>query len=183
MALNVDTKSPTYDITITIDDEPVRLHIKRLSKTEVIAFRKEVAKYEPRGVAEETDAAREARQEAARLFQEACIRDYIAVESGDVVVDGESVVTGAQLVEAFYNRLDVLDALATAVYAENCMGKAQKKILNSLRRFSPGSTPSTPTPAGAGLVSTAAPVDGNASVSAAGAMVDRAERPSGNHGG
>jgi hypothetical protein len=58
------------------------------------------------------------------------------------------VVTGEQIVQAFYNRMDVLDALASAVYAENCLGKHQKKILKSSRTFSPGSTPSTATPVG-----------------------------------
>lgn len=189
MALELLTKSPTFDITMQIDDEPVRLHVARLTRAALITFRADAAKHEPRGIAEESDEQRAQRQLLAREFTERCIREYVTFEPGDVMADlqdGDAsvpVVTGAQIVQVFYNRMDVLDALASAVYAENCLGKHQKKVLKSSRTFSPGSTPSTPTPAGAAPVSTAVRVDENVSVSAAGVMVDRAVRPSGNSAG
>jgi hypothetical protein len=165
MALKISTLSPAYDLTMLIDNEPVRVHVQRLSRDLVIALRQKVADLEPRGTVEETDAQRAARTRASFDYAEECIRAYVTFEPGDVTLDdGTDVVTGDQIVQAFYNRQDVLDALASAVYAENCLGAPQKKILKSSRRFSPGSTPSIPSPAGGAPVSTAGPADEKASV-------------------
>lgn len=180
MPLQVSTKSPTHDLTITIDDEPVRVHIKRLTKDEIIAFRREFARFgQPRGTAEETEDQAAARRTGAQAFVEQCITDYVAFKSGDVVGDDGPVVTGAQILETFYARADVIGACYEAIYSENCLGKAQKKILNSLRIFSPGSTPSLESPAGPKPASTALPVDDSTTAAPAAATGDPAPSPSG----
>jgi hypothetical protein len=104
---------------------------------------------------------------------------YVTFDHGEVTSDAGDVVTGQQILDTFYNRRDVIDGLASALYAENCLGKFAKKNLRSLGTFSPGSKPPTKSPAGDEPVSIAVPVKPEASVSVVDATVNHGERPSG----
>lgn len=146
MPLKVTTKKKTHDVTIRIDDEPVGLHIKRFTKDDGALFMKDFIRLgRPRGSATENDEQTESRRNEANAFIEHAIVECITVEKGDLLGDDdEPLLTGAELVEAFRFRPDVLSACYQAIFSENCLGKAQKKTLRSLGTFSPGSTPSIP---------------------------------------
>ena len=73
------TLSNVHKPTITIDDEPVIVHVKRLSKAEAIAFERDFFKFgQPRGSAERTE------QEAAEMreFLETSIIVYVTAAPG-----------------------------------------------------------------------------------------------------
>jgi hypothetical protein len=180
MPLRVSTKSLTHDLTITIDDEPIRVHVKRLTKDELVAFRRDFMRFgQKRGTAEEPEDQAAERRVNAQAFVEQSITNYVAFEPGDVEGDDGPVVTGAQIIEAFYGRSDVIGACYEAIFSENCLGKSQKKILNSLSIFSPGSTPLQPSPDGLKPGSIAAPVESSSTAIAAAATGDPEPAPSG----
>lgn len=155
--LQVSTTSPTHDLTLTIDDEPVRAKIHRFERQEGIAWRRRFVHYgRPRGSWPDLDqetpeqqTAREQFEDECRIFTDQSVTSYVTFAEGDVADDtGAPIVSGADIVRAYENRTDVLSACLQAIFSENFLGKAQKKILSSRRIFSPGSTPSTPTPSG-----------------------------------
>jgi hypothetical protein len=81
MPLKVSTTSPTHDITLTIDDEPVRAHIKRLSKDEGFAFFREFTRLgRQRGNGEVSDEELTRREQAAQTFIESSIVANVAFE-------------------------------------------------------------------------------------------------------
>jgi hypothetical protein len=180
MALRVLTQLKTFLHHFAIDDEPVRVHLHRFTKEELVTFRKEVSKHEKRGTDNESDDDKEKRIAAGNAFTERCVIDYVTFEPGDVTDEGgHDIVTGAEIVRAFYNRQDVLDGLASALWAENVMGKQQKKTLRQLGTFSPGSKPSTATPVGGGPASTVARAAPAASVNDEAAMAGHGASRSG----
>lgn len=170
----------THDTTITIDDEPVLTHIKRLTKTEAIAFERDFLKHgRPRGTQEMTDEERDARSTAARQFMEDSITAYVSVESGQIIDDGRPVASGEDLIRTFAARADVLGAFYQSIYTENFLGKAQKKILNAQPFFAPGSERSIASAAGAAPASTAGSAGSSSSATGAGAMGGSDSDPSG----
>jgi hypothetical protein len=176
MPLKVSTTSPTHDITLTIDDEPVRAQIKRLSKDEGFAFFREFTRLgRQRGNGEVSDEELTRREQAAQTFIESSIVANVAFEAGDCIGDEGPIVTGAQIVEAFRFRVDVMGACYQAIYSENFLGKAQKKILNSRHIFSPGSKLPTAPPNGSKPDSTAASVE-SASTAPAAAATESSEK-------
>jgi hypothetical protein len=180
MPLTVSTKSPTHDLTLTIDDEPVRAHVKRLTKDEGLAFMREFTRFgRQRGSVELAEADRAARETEVLTFIEESIAAYVTFEPGDCLGDDGTIVTGAQIIEAFRFRVDVLSACYQAIYAENCLGKAQKKILNSRRTFSPGSTLPTEPPDGSKPDSTATSAASGSTAPAAAATDSLDGKPSG----
>lgn len=180
MALKVSTKSPTHDITLTIDDEPVRAHVKRLSKDEGLAFHREFTQLgRQRGTGTLSDEELSKREAEAQAFIEGSIAAYVTFEAGDCIGDDGPIVSGADIAEAFRFRIDVMSACYQAIYSENFLGKAQKKILRSLRTFSPGSRLPTEHPDGSKPDSTAASAESASTAPAAAATESRERKPSG----
>ncbi len=139
------TLQKTHPVTLTIDDEPVRIHVKRMVKGEAIDFERDFFRYgQPRGSKEATTDE----SEAAREFVSDSISRFITVEEGDIIDNGHPVTTGEDVIRTFCTRGDVLGAFYRVIYSENFLGKAQKKILSAQPFFFPGSQQSIPRPDG-----------------------------------
>lgn len=183
MPLILTTTSPTHDLTILIDNEPVRLHIARFTRDQAIAFRCAYRQHQRATLRAGVDDAKLAAAEAAG-FEFGCqaIVAYVTVEPGDIVVDGVAVVTGQQCVDAFYSREDVIKAAYQAIYSENCGGAELKKTFAAEGFFSPGSAPksaSTPTAAGAAPAPTASAASPSPTATSAAATDGHEPSPSG----
>ena len=152
------TLQKTHTATIMIDDEPVRVHVKRLIKPEAVAFEKGFFQHgQPRG-ADETSTDDE-RRAAARTFIEDSIAAYVTAEEGDIVDDGRPVVSGEDVIRTFCARGDILAAFYQLVYSQNFLGKAQKTILSGLPFLSPGSRLDSDGPVSPTVAETSNPAD------------------------
>lgn len=76
--------------TLTIDGQPVRVHVQRLQLEQAEAFRAHLRQLLS-GADEQTLAGEDAQ------FVRQAIETYLSVPPGELDVDGESVTTGAQL--------------------------------------------------------------------------------------
>lgn len=92
-----------------------------------------------RRLAEMTDEQRakydklDAEDEAfARAFLIRAVCEYITVPEGALEFDGVPVLDGKGLLRVFGGRRDVLQQLLVAIYAENSMSAAEKKVQRSL---------------------------------------------------
>ena len=130
------TLSKTHPATLTIDDEPVKVNIVRMTKAQAIAFEREFFRHgQSRGSAEPTEDDKN----AARQFVEDSITAYVTVDPDQIVDDGRPVVSGEDVIRTFCSRADVLTAFYQLVYASNFLGKVQKKILSEQPFSFPGS--------------------------------------------
>lgn len=143
------TLGRTHDTTITIDNEKVLLHIKRLGKAEAIAFERDFKRYgQPKGSAERTPEEQTKFEEEVRAYLEHTISAFVSVEPGCISDSGKDVISGDDFLATFCARNDVLLAAYQSVYATNFLGAAQKKILSSQPGFYPGSEQSIPKASG-----------------------------------
>jgi len=135
-----------FDTTVRVGDRDVPIHIRRCSRTELKELRKQYRSLLPqRGAASLSEEDREQRDEARLAFTEQTIRDYISVDAGLLRDRGVDVTTGAQLVEMFAARADVLGEFMGAILVENGLETILvRKNLNSPRASEPGSAPSIP---------------------------------------
>ena len=168
------TLTKQHTAVLTIDDEPVTVHVKRLTKGEAIAFERAFMAFgAPRGSAAGTEES----NIAAREFIEDSISSFVSIDPNQIEDDGRPVVTGEDLIRMFCARADVLMALYQAIYAENFLGKAQKKILRTLPFFSPGSAASMPLQNGDKQGAIADAVESSSTASSAAATAANDETP------
>jgi len=133
-----------FDATVTIFDRELPLKIKRYPRDEADRlYQRSMELQPPRGTTE-TDDERQARRERSSMFLREVIADAISLDEGVVVDRGQSVTTGAGLIELFVHREDVLAALAAAVILENRVMPSLAKNLNSPRASAGGSEASIP---------------------------------------
>lgn len=141
------TLSSVHKTTIRIDDEPVEVHVKRMTRGEGIAFEREFQRFlTPKG--QLTPEEKDQHEANARTFIEDSIATYVSVPAGQIVEDERSLTTGEDLIRAFCTRKDVLLGFYQAIYSENFLGRALKNALSSQPIFSPGSRPPLKTAVG-----------------------------------
>lgn len=158
-----------FDTTVTIFDRDLPIRIKRYSRAEADALYQRGLEFQPpRGTAE-TDDERQARIEKGTAYFHDVIADGITLAEGVVVDRGESVTTGAGLVDLFRYRQDVLATLAAAVVLENRVMPSLAKNWNSPRASAGGSEASIPARGGdkPGSTADAAANSGTAAIAAA----------------
>lgn len=130
---------------------------------------------------EQSEAERDARrlrddaEEAfAREFLVESVTKFVTVEPGQLYrrQSQAPITAGADLLQAFAARQDVLQELLSVIYVENCLSDDIKKKLKALSDSEPSSTPATPTAAGDRPAPTATPASDSDS-----APVDAATAP------
>lgn len=122
---------------------------------------------EQRATREQRDAEEEA---FATEFLVRSLTEYVTCEAGQLSTAREPVTTGAQILQAYGARQDVLQQLLQAIFSENCLPEAIKKKLASRPGSQPGSPASTPTAPGGGPDPIAAPAGERGSANPAAAM-------------
>lgn len=134
-----------YDTTVTVFDRELPIKVKRYPRHDFDPIWKRSLELKPRGSAPESPEERTARHEASFNFFTELITSSVSLDEGVIVDRGQSVTAGADLVELFYNRHDVLAALAAAVVIENRVTPSLAKNSNSRRGSDSSSEQSSPT--------------------------------------
>lgn len=155
------TYTRRHKVTVPIDGQAVRVVVKQLTDGEYQAFastfnaimlrqalpidRREhethltdaqvLAKRQAELTADQAREARERKQAEnaeAAAWTVGTITDYVTFEPGQgITIDGEEVLTGAQIAEVYASRDDVMASLVSQVYLQNTLGPEQKKRLQS----------------------------------------------------
>lgn len=157
MPLNITKREP---YVVTIDDERIRLHFKRMTVNEFETFEAFFTSYgkgRGQGSAEpgpdEGWQAVAQRQADYNIANAGWILDafeqFVSVESGDLTDEGEVVTSGRRFVELFIGQTKMLTEVLAALYMENKLTPQQKKTLRSLLASETGSTPATAAASGA----------------------------------
>lgn len=182
----------TFNSKVDIEGVELPIHVRRLDRAGIDAIEKawKEIMMQPRGSARTTcetctatldqkdlfalELERIAKWDASvheeRLaFFEQTIRDNITVDAGLIEVDGESVTTGAGVLEFFYSRKDVLRSFVLVVYAENHLSAVLAKNSKSPQGSDTGSEVSIPTRGGASQGSTVGNAESSEHAPSAGA--------------
>lgn len=137
------TRQKSFPYTVTIDGQPVRLTLKRLSPGEFEEYRAMLGalgqkRGSPASMGDTAGTATIAdlRAEAAYLranadWQQEVFDAYVTVQEGDVLEDGVSVTNGRQFAAMFPGHPMLADVLAE-LYLSNVLTDTQKKTLQSL---------------------------------------------------
>jgi hypothetical protein len=174
---------PVFDLTdhfkttVEILGRPVPIKVTRYRRAESDELWRRSQELDRRGATPADPAADEAFEAKSLAFFEEVISSSITLEEGVIVDRGESVTTGAGLIEIFYNRQDVLAALAASVIIENRMMPSLAKNSNSLRATGTGSARSTQARSEDASVSTAGSVAPSSSATPSAAMDESDEQP------
>jgi hypothetical protein len=122
------TLTEFHNSSFPLDGQTVRVQVARLTKAVVLALGnawQEAAS----GPDIPVGANRYAKQVE---FAEETIPLYLSVPPGELLRhDGSEVRTGAELVDLFGARQDIMIGLASLILMENRLGDAQKKVLRS----------------------------------------------------
>lgn len=193
----------SYPITIHVDGEELKIHVKRLSLDEGTWFdhgfnrcariqRKHrlwldqqrrsltvdgqtrmesdaevLARLELESSADATEE-RYARERADATFMATfcaeAITQFVTVPEGQVQIDGNAVTTGAQFLDAYSNRDDVLKVALMEIHLQNTLTDQEKKVWASRSVSRPTSIASRQITPGGAQGSTAAPVSPKGSV-------------------
>lgn len=127
-----------FETTVVIFGRALPIKVKRYTRAQSDELWRRSQAFDPRGsapTAVNTD-------ETLAFFAEV-ITSSITLDEGVFVDRGQSVTDGAGLIDVFYNRQDVLAALAASVIIENRMMPSLAKNSNSLRGTGTGSDRST----------------------------------------
>jgi len=188
------TRKHHFEHTVTIEDQPVRLIIKRLTVPEFEAFQaKFIAMGQGRGAPvsaegssqtpEQVDAQVAYLKANAEWLQDT-FNDYVAVTPGDLCdedADGFSIpVTNGKQFADMYAGTPIPAQVLARIYLENVLTEAQKKTLRSASDSVNGSTiePATAA-AGETPAPTAASAEPEASANVAAATEPSNEASSG----
>jgi hypothetical protein len=185
------TRQKSFPYTVTIDGQPVRLTLKRLSPGEFEEYRAMLGALGQKrgspasmGAQDGTATIADLRAEAAYLranadWQQEVFDAYVTVHDGDVIEDSASVTNGRQFAAMFPGHPMLAEVLAE-LYLANVLTDTQKKTLQSLSGSVIGSS-TAPSPAAAGEtpVPTAAPVAPVDSAPAEAVTAPRSEPSSG----
>lgn len=184
------TRQKTFPYIVTIDEQPVRLSLKRLSPGEFEEYRAMLSalgqkRGAPLSMGDESATATIAdlRAEAAYLranaeWQEEVFDAYVTVQDGDVVEDGLIVTNGRQFAAMFPGH-PMLAGVLAELYLANALTDTQKKTLQSRSASATGS-PDAPAPgAGETPAPTAAPAVREDSAAGEAAMVPPSSTSSG----
>lgn len=143
---------------------------RRLAEMDVVA----------RAAYEKQDAEDE---KFSKQFLVDAISTYVTVPAGEVEDNDEPVTTGAQLVRIFGARADVLRQLLQAIWTENTLSAAEKKVRRSLSGLSRSLNEQTLAVLGQTPVPTVEPAANAASVEIAGVTASGETIPSGSEAG
>ncbi len=88
---------------------------------------------------------------------------FVTVEKGELFVDGDPVIDGLDLLQAFGARQDVIADVLGHMFSENTMDASQKKTWQSLIASSSSSSEPAPDPPGPKPETTASPAETEAS--------------------
>jgi hypothetical protein len=147
-----------------------------LTDEEIAERRLDELKPEERARLEEAHARHEAERDA---FVAESISAFVKVEPDQITAELEdgseiSVTTGAQLVDAFSSRADVLKTVVDMIRIENMLSESRKKALRSLFDSSASSSAPATEASGSAPETTAAPVAAKASATSEAATVSSA---------
>jgi hypothetical protein len=189
------TRTRHFDYTVTVDNSPIRLQLKRLSPTEYAEFislfgafaqhRGAPAKYTEALSEGETRQDGEAaapveltlddvkahthylKENAA--WHHRVFAEYVSVVSGDLLEDGRPVTDGGAFYLLCRDQVSASDVI-TRIFIENSLSAEQKKRLRSRSGSATGSSAAPPpAPIGPTPATAAAPVAPGGSVDAAAA--------------
>jgi hypothetical protein len=154
----------TYPDVLDIgDDVQLPIKIKNFTKGELEVFQQQWQMYvgPSRGTEELTEAQKAERSAKQLQFFEQLIRDNVTVDPGLFEYRGQMVTTGAQLLDAFHARQDILTPLLAKIHIRQLLPEFTRKNLNSPPASGPGSAAQTPSTArGDSPASTAPAADG-----------------------
>lgn len=132
-----------FDTTVVIFGRALPIQVTRYSRAESDELWRRSQAFDPRGSAPTAPDDVDKQKAETLAFFEEVITSSITLAEGVFLDRGQSVTTGAGLIEVFYNRQDVLAALAASVIIENRMMPSLAKNSNSLRGTGTGSDRST----------------------------------------
>jgi hypothetical protein len=157
------TRARSFPYTVTIDDEPVRLTLKRMSPTEFEEFRAMLSALGQKrgspasmGDASHQTTIADLHMEAAYLkanavWQETVFEAYVTVQEGDVVDQDEHgnpiPVTNGREFAAMFPGHPMLAKILAELYLANALTEAQKKTLQSRSASGTGSPDPQPSAA------------------------------------
>jgi hypothetical protein len=122
-----------YPATLTLDDEPVVVHIRRMTTLQIEEFEGRMKAFgygfdgKPAKPVSETDE-----KELAKWIM-SLVTDFVTVPSGQLEVEDESgavteLRTGADLIAHYGGRVDFIPILIAYVWGENRLAEKQKVL-------------------------------------------------------
>lgn len=163
------TKS-TFDSVLTIDGAELAVEVRRMTNDDFDAYMKGFALWsDPRGP-EQTPEEAEQRRGTIQAWIREALHENLQIVEGEYEHNGKAVTDGAQLMDIFGPREDVIPQALTLIACENRIAEAQKKSSRSLLASAFGSL-SAPLRVGTGsapasTAAAAAPTDSAPSAAA-----------------
>jgi hypothetical protein len=128
LQVTTNTSIVQYPVTLVIDNVPVSARVTAFDEDQAIAFQYGRQKVEELGKREAATLEDYAKKEKeGRAIVKAAVAAHLAIEAGQLTVNGVEVVTGADFVAAYPVRFDVVAAAYTVIYRENFIGDDAKK--------------------------------------------------------